>query len=350
MASVIEDLAARVENPVVAPPFVPVLIDDDEIQFRIGPGSSPVLTLADNDGSGKLESLLRRLTAGDHVEDLLLAFEEDDRPEIARVLHALLDEDVLRDRTELADRSSVDGYVSVHPLLDADSIEPHLSDRVLLISVGDTGRLLASDLRDAGLENLALWEPLETDPGACGDAVERVEADDRSGRDEIDRADCALLVTDRPTPELDRTVNETAYETGTSWISGRIRGFQGYVGPTIVPGKTACYECFRTRYLANTDERASYRAFERSEGTLETLAPFARVVAGYLALDLLQLLVNGTGLTAGNVLRFDFFEMSVESNTVLKLPRCQTCSTVGERKLDWQRFVTMEQRGERWRS
>lgn len=344
MSSVIEELTSRVEHPVVAPPFVPVRIDDDRIEFRTGPGSTPVLTLTDADGEGKLGPLLRQLAAGADVRDVLRPFEGDDRAEVASVIHRLLDDDVLRDRSELATRTSIDSYVAVHPLLDADSIDPHLSDRLLLISAGDTGRLLASDLRDAGFDNLALREPDGSGPRAGTD----LEGDWLE--DEIGRADCVLLTTDRPAPELHRTVNEAAHETETRWLSGRIRGFQGFVGPTVVPGETACDECFRTRYLANLDERASYLAFERAGGAVETLAPFSRVLAGYLALDLLQLLVNGTGLTAGRVLQFDFFEMSVESNAVLKLPRCRTCGTAGERKLDWQRFVTMEGQGDRWRS
>lgn len=342
MSAVVEDLVSRVEHPVVAPPFVPVLVDDDEIQFRIGPGSSPVVSLADGDGDGKLGSLLRRLAAGDHVRDVLQAFAADDRREIARILHELLDEEVLRDQSELAGRPSLDSYVSVQPLSEGEDIEPHLADRILLISVGNTGRLLASDLLDVGFENLAVWEPFETDGWSPG-GVEHVELDDQSGRDEIRRADCLVLATDGPAPELHRTVNDWAFETGTRWISGRIQGFQGFVGPAVVPGRTACHECFRARYLANTDDRSAYRAYERTAEGRRALPPFSRVVAGYLTLDLLQLLVNDTGFTADAVLCFDFFEMSVESNTVLKLPRCDTCGTVGERTLDWQRFVTMEQ-------
>ena len=70
-------------------------------------------------------------------------------------------------------------------------------------------------------------------------------------------------------------------------------------------------------------------------------AAMARMIAGMLGIDLVHLLTGGTGFLVGRVIHFDFFDLSVESNSVLKLPRCFVCGPQ-KKTVDHNRHVGLD--------
>lgn len=337
-------------RPLIAPPYVPVVVDPDTVQFRIGPWAGPSYTIRDDDADGKIAELVRMLDGDETLEGILAAFDPEDLVEVESILDRLTEEDVLVHVGGSESDVPPVGVVSPTASLTADDVDAVARANVLVVNVGPIGRFVVEDLVSLGAENVRVVEPARGDDPTPLDDVPP-EAYSIAGPDadldaEIADADCVVYATADPRPGLVSAVNEIAFDEGVPWISGRLRGLDGFVGPAVVPGRTACFDCFRSRLLANVDDPVAYRGYERAVGNRDhgrgPLPALSRIVAGYVSIDLLHLLVDGIGFTAGNVLHFDFFDLTVESNSVLKQPRCRVCGPAGGDALGEQRFLDLD--------
>ncbi|MGM0604302.1 MAG: TOMM precursor leader peptide-binding protein [Halobacteriota archaeon] len=325
--------------PAFNPAFVPVQVDDDTLHVRGGPWSGPALTIRDTDSEGLLGRLLDSIDGSTTVQTILSTFEERHRDEIRSVLDRLADHDIVRAET------------------DTDPVWPHMAlkyrfqhterDRladksVLVVACDDMGRSIAADLLEMGVGSIALtqphgrWYPLEDDRLTYHDAPDL--------RALIAAVDLVVYTADRMR-SLVAELNELAIDTQTPLLPVQIHGFDGIVGPTVFPGETACYECFRERTMANVAGQAGFEAYRTSlesddRLSTATLPAFSRLLSGFAAMELLHLLAYGTGYTAGRVVTIDSLELSMDANDVLTVPRCDCCGVAPGS--DVQRFVSMD--------
>lgn len=146
-------------------------------------------------------------------------------------------------------------------------------------------------------------------------------------------ADCVMVCSDAPSPSLFRSVNQASLKTGVKWLAGQIYGGLGIVGPTVIPGRSACYKCYevgRNASLPNAREIVLYetRLSEMSAIINPRVAPkpLGACVGGLLALEALRLI---TGLappqTVGRFLRVDFFSPEMTYHPILRVPLCPAC-------------------------
>lgn len=336
----------RLGRPAVAPPYVAVVLEPNRIQFRIGPWAGPAFTVRDHDADGRLAELVDLLDGRNSLDDILASFAPEDRADVRAALAQLDDRGVLFDAAESAVDPPVGGYRSANATFDGTARESMQGAEVLVVSIGTIGRFVARDLREAGVENVDLVTP--TTP-AAGSSDEPEPTGQRPvGADPteaIPGADYVVYAAVGAHPEQVRRVNETTYEHAIPWASGRLIGLDGFVGPTVIPGETACHSCFRRRHLANLDDPRAYRRYESPDDTPTPrvgLPSMARVIAGWLAIEALHLVSTGTGFAAGRITHLNFFELSVESNSVLKLPRCPVCGQGDRRLLDRQRYLSLD--------
>jgi bacteriocin biosynthesis cyclodehydratase domain-containing protein len=332
----IERLERDVPEPNIHPSFTPVEVTPDEVQFRVGPWSGPVYTIQDDDGDGEVRRLVRSLDGSTPVRDIVDGFEGETRRQVVSILSALDRKGVLApgrngdrgaDDPESDDgdgRDDATRYGTVRASLSEEDFAAARQRDVAVVGGAATADLVAENLRGMDLD------PATVAPDERGVLPEVVAS-----------ADLLVCALDRPRPGLLADVNRRADDAGTTWLVGQIHGLDGLVGPTVVPGETACYECFRERILANVEFRTDAYAEEYpANATAMDLPALAQIVAGYLTLDVFHLLVGNAGFTAGSVLHFDFFDFGVESNEVLKRPRCEVC---GRDRDAPQRYVTVEQ-------
>ncbi len=149
----------------------------------------------------------------------------------------------------------------------------------------------------------------------------------------VEGADCALVCIDAPAPALLRAVNRAALKTGTPWLAGQIYGGLGVVGPTVVPGESACYQCYelwRDAHLPNAREVVQYetRLSEMSAIRNPRAAPrpLATCLAGLVALEALRLVTRqARPQTVGRFLRVQFFEPEMTYHPIIRLPGCPAC-------------------------
>jgi bacteriocin biosynthesis cyclodehydratase domain-containing protein len=117
-------------------------------------------------------------------------------------------------------------------------------------------------------------------------------------------------------------------------IAAAIDGPFLLVGPTVLPGRSACLECLETRVLMNLREAANYQAYKMAllEGrTSGASAPIDGVLSALLSalvsMEALNFTLAGTSFTVGKVLCIYLPTMEFTYNEVLRVPGCAACGS-----------------------
>lgn len=311
-------------HPELDPSFVPVVPNPDTVHVRAGPWTGPVTTLRDEDGDGVLGPVVESLDGTASVAELA------ERLGVApAVVSAVVDE--LERKGFVYDARDREGGETGRI---ADAELDRLGDRtVVVVATGGFARPAVTDLHSTGVGRVEVLSV--DDEGWVPDDVVTVEPESLGSR--LDAADVGVFLGDDPVPELVAKLNERALATGTPVMYASAVGYDGVVGPFVVPGKTACYECYRRRAEQNVSAPDQYRQFERVVADSDRspgprLDSFGSIVAGFAVVDVCRFLVNGTGYSHGRVTHLAFDVLSMEVNDVLRVPRCDACGdreTVG---------------------
>lgn len=144
--------------------------------------------------------------------------------------------------------------------------------------------------------------------------------------------DLLILSLPRPEPSLAAALNRFALETGYTYLPAIVDGPEAIIGPAVLPGRSACYTCFRGRQLANLpfpEEEAAYQdALDAAAGTglVPHWPPFTALVTGLVTMEAVRLL---TGLAAPTTLGHACFLNALHglqrTARVWKVPRCPDC-------------------------
>ena len=198
--------------------------------------------------------------------------------------------------------------------IDGSTVQAALSQaRVVLVGDGAVAEHTATGVNAAGMRSVRL--------GASDFSVDTAAG-----------AACVLVSLDSPSPAVLETVNSASLKGGWPWIPGRIELGVGMIGPTVIPGQSACYRCFELRRQANlTSQPASHPA---AEGDAAAAAgPLAACVGSLLALEAVRL-VSGFAQpqSIGRIMLLDFFAPEISSRRILRLPNCPDCG-YGSRRL-----------------
>ncbi len=119
-------------------------------------------------------------------------------------------------------------------------------------------------------------------------------------------------------------------DDGVAWLAllpsdGRLAP----IGPLVVPGETACLECYRLRRAATSDCREELRALARAPSSARSAGAVDAIVAGVAALALLRFLVGLDPTLPGSFYALDLgVPLSLSRHRVLRVPRCPACSGV----------------------
>lgn len=144
------------------------------------------------------------------------------------------------------------------------------------------------------------------------------------------QADLAVVVGDEIDHAGFRQFNRDAVAVKAAAIFGVIDRQLLRIGPVVIPGETACFECHHhrlrshVRFVDEFDRRAEgrrLRPVEKAEPWLEAriaAALLAMVVSGFAADNLLVGRAN-------EVIELDLLSIACERHPLLKLPRCPVC-------------------------
>jgi bacteriocin biosynthesis cyclodehydratase domain-containing protein len=147
--------------------------------------------------------------------------------------------------------------------------------------------------------------------------------------DLLSGARLAVVAIDGMRPGLSHAVNEAAAEAGVPWLNVAADGPELLVGPIVVPGLTACFNCFEVFDESGRQHRHDFLIYKDAlrDGRPIPVPPTrAYLAAAWAAQGIEQFVRDGRGFLVERVLRVDTERMEVISERVFQLPRCPLCS------------------------
>lgn len=205
-------------------------------------------------------------------------------------------------------------------LIDDDRVELSNLNRQILFGERDVGGLKV-EMAERALH--------AHNPEIDIRTVERRVRGPRDLDDVLDGASLVITVADWPPYELPRWVNGACVAAGVPHISAGQHLPLNRIGPTVVPGESACLECeeraIRREYPLY-DELAEFRTARPVDAA--TIAPASGIVGSMLAMEAIHLL---TGLVTPSsqdaVLLFDLRTLVVTREEIARDPDCPVCGT-----------------------
>jgi adenylyltransferase/sulfurtransferase len=206
--------------------------------------------------------------------------------------------------------------------LPVSRTDPHL---IPAFAPSDVGRNRAEVVRDRIVERFPRAEAL-----AITDQV----ADDADALRIIEGVDLVVCCADAAMATHAYILNRACLKAGITWTSCAVSGFEGVVGPTVVPHQTACFLCYKMRAVACAanpqDELAHLRRLDRrkrDDSDRRENHPFGVGAVGHLmGLEAVKCLTGIAEAAArGRVVILDFLTLGCRAHTVLKMPWCPAC-------------------------
>jgi molybdopterin-synthase adenylyltransferase len=145
---------------------------------------------------------------------------------------------------------------------------------------------------------------------------------------------CLVATCDFGGVQLMNRWNKFCLEGGCHFLPVVLQDLIGYVGPLVIPGETACYECLNARWNSNAEEpepRRTTIGFEEQH-----FVGFHPSMAAVLGAVTVFELSKFYGLevpfaVVGRLLEINLLTMKMEARKVLRIPRCPACSNLYKR-------------------
>jgi bacteriocin biosynthesis cyclodehydratase domain-containing protein len=202
-------------------------------------------------------------------------------------------------------------------LVDPDRVELSNLNRQILFGldsvgrpkVGETERWIAAF--DPGIDVTAL--PIAVDGPA---AFHRLLPD----------VDVLVLAADSPPYELARWANAACMERGVPFVTAGQQPPLVKIGPTYVPGRTACFACHETALRRESPLYDEYvRHVRDAPRPGATLGPASGIAGAMVAMDVVHLLATGSCATSGAALILDLSTFEIRRHPLPRDERCETC-------------------------
>jgi ribosomal protein S12 methylthiotransferase accessory factor len=142
------------------------------------------------------------------------------------------------------------------------------------------------------------------------------------------------VAADPSSAALPYRLNRVAMRTGLRWTAGHGSTLEAVLGPTIYPGESSCYVCYKMRTVACSDDPATeftaLQSGERSYGddraNRENTAAAASLLGQLLALEAVKVVTGLRPSAKSAIVTFDTLTLTSRRHAVLRVPSCPICS------------------------
>lgn len=341
-------------------PYLSVIVcGDDELLVKHGSRSIFSKTIQD-EGRSKL---LGRTVRYFKTPSSLLQFREKseftdvEMESVSTLMEYLVREDVLVDPATDTSQIYIDAFLGRSGALDKVAVGiigcAYLGSRIAIeLSQLDIGRMVLVDDRICPRDAVASGLHRAPMPTTAGRpfvqslaehltrlGYPRIEAHESSSTDvEAIRklaatTDVLIVALESSSPAAFHKINEVMLEENKPWLAVCFDGSEALIGPVFVPGETCCYNEFEIQHEAATGalrgEVLLYREALDDEAAKSPahliFSPYAAIASGFAVIGLVRFLVTGKTFLVGRCIRVDFERLSVDSENILRLPRCPAC-------------------------
>lgn len=283
------------------------------------------------------------------AEAIEARFAAPDRPAIQSLLKELISrrmvvESDAETRAPLTE-SNLDVFYWHFGTTAADVNERLNGIRLVIVGVNHISRQLAGALAAAGvsdpiivdyplLRNLAFFD----DAGSLRDERWNVSAtpvpyDAVAERLVAGEFDCLVATADFGGLQSMREWNELCVAKGRHFLPIVLQDMIGYVGPSVIPGETACFECLMGRLNSHRDNGPIDRYDGRTAYTGQLVAGFhpsmASVLGDLAAIELTKFYSRSIPFwKVGSLTEVNLLAGTLNTRKVLMVPRCRVCSTM----------------------
>jgi ribosomal protein S12 methylthiotransferase accessory factor len=152
----------------------------------------------------------------------------------------------------------------------------------------------------------------------------------------IDDADLAIVAQDFPNILLFEKVNELFFKKRKAWMRVSFDGKLGYLGPLVVPGKSACFNCCELRLVTNSPNY-EYELWRNKENipvtNLNVPEIFADILSTICISEVLRYLGREDKPTVvDRLILFDGGMMNLTKHRVISHPNCLLCNPPLQKK------------------
>jgi thiazole/oxazole-forming peptide maturase SagC family component len=148
--------------------------------------------------------------------------------------------------------------------------------------------------------------------------------------------DCLIATSDFGGQESLRQWNQFCVERNCHFLPVLLQNLVGFIGPLVIPGETACFECLRARQNAHFNDAKLERATEETAFYSQPFIGFHPSMASILGdIAAFELTKFYSGVlpkpNVGSLLEVNLLSTCLTARKVLKVPRCLTCSPLNRK-------------------
>ena len=208
-------------------------------------------------------------------------------------------------------------------LVDDDVVDRSNLNRQILYGAEDLGRSKA--------ERAAAWLR-RFEPRTEVRTIRRRMRSAEDLREVVEDADALVHAADWPPYDILRWADEACRTAGVPYITAGQVPPVLKIGPTYVPGRSACFACHERTLRERYPLFGELTAYRRDRPTTAiTLGPASGVIGTLLAMEIMHLLVDDAPVaTEGRALLLDMRTLETRWETVERRSDCSACN-----HLDW---------------
>jgi bacteriocin biosynthesis cyclodehydratase domain-containing protein len=341
-----DKVCAPVEQRLVALPLQLVEVAGGVIVRR---GSIQLLVRGDRSVQA-LETVVDAMRGeGASIDEICDRFAAPDRPTVQQLVQQLMARQFVVPVGQVPGGVDTEDQLDVfywHFGLSARQVNMRLNQvQVAILGINHVSRQLASSLNMAGmtsvrvidyplLRNLSLFDEAEqVQASRWPGAIAPIANEDWEMALEAEPFDCLVATSDFGGLHLMRQWNVLCLERGRHFLPVVLQDMIGYVGPSVIPGESACFECFLSRLDSNRTADSQGYANEMAAFAGQHVAGFhpsmASVLGDIAAIELTKFYSRALPLwKIGSVTEVNLLAGRMESRKVLRVPRCSACSNL----------------------
>src|SRR5688572_24025987 len=281
------------------------------------------------------------------LEEILNIMSEFKRGDTINVLRTLYDRNFITIRKgknkKISNRNDLDlSYFLKEPIGETKS--PLSFSQIILIGNGLLAGRLSMTLKKLNLKIVQIESFAEvfrqtiktrseitgTKKGMSNIALSSLSSSFTSS---LNKSDLIIVAKDYQDIALFELINKICFKKKKAWIRMSFDDNIGYLGPLVIPGRTACFNCCELRLVTNSPNyeyelwKNNYHIPKTRLQVAEIFADFLSVICAREALSYLTHVEQPE--TVDNLILFDTRRLNFTKHKVFRHPNCIYCNSYG---------------------